>query len=51
MRIALDYNIKVFKPNLHTIYQIKDKNYAIGKEFFEFKKIYKKLELKEKNLL
>lgn len=48
MRIALRYNVKVFKPNFHTIYQIKEKNYSIGKEFFEFKKIYKNLNTNDK---
>jgi len=48
MRIALNYNVKAFKPNFHTIYQIKEKNYSIGREFFEFKKICKKLKFKEK---
>ena len=48
MRIALNYNIKVFKPNFHTIYQIKKKNYFIGPEFYDFKKLFKKLSNKQK---
>ena len=50
MRIALNYGAVAFKPNFHTIYQIKKKNYFIGQEFFDFKKIYKKLSYKEKKL-
>ncbi len=48
MRIAIENKVKAFRPNFHTIYQIKEKNYSIGGEFFLFKKIFKKLELKEK---
>ncbi len=48
MRIALNYGAVAYKPNFHTIYQIKNKNYFIGKEFFGFKKIFKKLSYSEK---
>ena len=50
MRIALNYNAKAFKPNFHTIYQIKKKNYFIGPEFFDLKKIFNKLNKKQKKI-
>ena len=50
MRVALNYNIPVYKPNFYTIYKISQKNYFIGKEFFEFKKLFNSLNKKEKKI-
>ena len=49
MRIACSLSVQVFKPTFNTIYRITRKNYTIGDEFFQFRKIFKKIPKKIKN--